>query len=180
MIIIFFDLGDTLVRQSSTSSYELIPGALKALQEIHSMKDADNNLPIMGLIIDAHRREEAPLSETEKEQKKSWILDILKKTNIKQLFEPIETYVTLSSDIDFTKSQNFKGFIDIALNKVNKNNEYENTVFITEDKEHISLAKSIGIKTIQITNKNNSDLLDDEINALSQLSIKIKKFIEGK
>jgi pyridoxine 5'-phosphate synthase PdxJ len=105
-------------------------------------------------------------------------LDILKKTNIKQLFEPIETYVTLSSDIGFTKSQNFKGFIDIALNKVNKNDEYEISVFITEDKEHISLAKSIGIKTIQITNKNNSDLLDDEINALSQLSIKIKKFID--
>ena len=107
MKIIFFDLGDTLVRQVS-AIYESIPGALDTLREIYSMKDKNNYSPIIGLVIDTHDPREAPLLESEKTNRKNEIIRILEETKIKEFFEPIESRMTLSTELGFTKSENLR------------------------------------------------------------------------
>lgn len=84
------------------------------------MKGNNNDLPYMGLVIDTHLPNESPISEDEQTKRKNMILTILKDTKIKEFFEPIESRMTLSSEVGFTKSENLKEFFNIAISKTDK------------------------------------------------------------
>lgn len=176
MKVILFDLGDTLVRVSPTSSiYEIIPDAHETLQTISDMKN-DNTSLVLGLISDTHEPSEVPLSEIDKITRKNEIIQILESTKIKKFFEPLNLHMTISSDIGFTKFENLKDFFRIALNKINKEISFQDVLFVTELEEHILSAKSLNIKTIHFRNTINHPQ-EDEINSLLQLIPKVRSFL---
>lgn len=152
------------------NGFEIIPNSLDTVRQIRTLRDNNDDPIILGLLIDTHLKEEAPLTSDIREDKRKVILNILQETELLAEFEPIERHMTLSSDIGFTKSENIKGFLNIALKKIGRENIFEGTIFITEDDEHISKANSLGITTIHITDKSDQDLADKEINNISNLT----------
>lgn len=127
----------------------------------------------MGLVIDTHQPEELPLSEEEITGRKNLIMTILEGTSLIDEFIPTETNVTLSSEIGFTKSENMKNFINTALRKLNKRDKFSSVIFVTEDSDHITKAKTFNLNTIHFTNKPDNELRNDEINSLFRLPSKI-------
>ena len=77
MKFVLFDLGDTLVEKSD-SDYKLIE-ATEVLKDINSMNNTNNEKVIMGIVIDTHKPNEIPLSESQKLNRKNQVLQILKK-----------------------------------------------------------------------------------------------------
>jgi FMN phosphatase YigB (HAD superfamily) len=177
MKVILFDLGDTLVRRASPTSpiYEIVPDAPETLQTIFDMKN-DNTSLVLSLVSDTHKPSEVPLSDIKKITRKNETIQILESTQIKKYFEPLDLHMTISSDIGFTKFENLKDFIRIALNKINKKISFQDVLFVTELEEHILSAKSLNIKTIHFRNTINHPE-EDEINSLLQLIPKVRSFL---
>jgi hypothetical protein len=177
MYIVFFDLGDTLVRRSQ-NGYELIPNSLQTVREIGDLTDHNGDHIIRALVIDSHTKEEKPILDSIKENRKNMILSILNRTGLRDEFKPLDARMTLSSDIGFTKSENLDKFINIALAKINIEIGLENVILVTEEEDHITKAKSLGLHTIHLTEKEEHQLLDDEINNISKLTFKIRDHIQ--
>jgi FMN phosphatase YigB (HAD superfamily) len=176
MYVVLFDLGNTLVK-SSPNGYKLIPNSLRTVQDIGILTDHRGDHIIRALVIDSHTKEEKPFLDTIRENRKNMIIDILNRTGLQDEFNPLDIHMTLSSEIGFTKSEDLERFINIALKKTNIETELENVILVTEEKDHVTKAKSLGLKTIHLTEKEDQQLLEDEINNISKLTSKIIEIV---
>ena len=145
--VILFDLGDTLEHNGN-----LREEALETLQKITDMKDINNKSPLLGLASDNEFPNTTALQAREK------YYSILRDLEIVEFFIPLDTNVTLSKDVGFTKDQRLPLFMNTAKNKIGNNISFNDLIFITENKNHIDSANLLGIKTIFLKLNNNSTL----------------------
>jgi FMN phosphatase YigB (HAD superfamily) len=146
--IVLFDLGDTLEHNDV-----LREDALETLNRIQSME----NTPILGLVSDFGKRDEwgPPPSEEQIKRSQQDYYSILSDLQIDHFFDPLDQKVTLSTEVDNTKSEDIQKFFHTAIKKLS-NTSLNEIIFITENIDHIRSANALGVKTIFLKLENNS------------------------
>jgi FMN phosphatase YigB (HAD superfamily) len=137
MKVVLFDLGQTLENNGT-----LRDDAIEILKYIKSLKDANDQPPILGLASD----NEFPNTTRDQAPARYYSL-LTDRYKIADFFEPLVRNVTLSKDVGVTKDENLPLFMQKAIDKID-NTSFNELIFITENKTHIDKANSIGIKTI--------------------------------
>jgi FMN phosphatase YigB (HAD superfamily) len=137
MKVVLFDLGQTLENNGT-----LRDDAIETLKFINSLKDANDQPPILGLASD----NEFPNTTADEARDRYYSL-LKDHYKIANYFEPLVRNVTLSKDVGATKDENLRLFMQTAIGKID-NTSFNELIFITENKTHIDKANAIGIKTI--------------------------------
>lgn len=139
MKVILFDLGQTLENKG-----KLLPGALETLSAIQMLRDSKDESPVLALISDFL----AANNPAEINQLQQQYYDLIQNLGIKSFFEPVAKRVTLSTEIGVRKSD--EKIFRTAVDKISKDFPFTDVIFITENKEHISAARLLGINAIHI------------------------------
>jgi hypothetical protein len=137
MKVVLFDLGQTLENNGT-----LRDDAIETLEYIKSLKDTNDQPPILGLASD----NEFPNTTPDEARDKYYSL-LTDDYKIVDYFKPLDRNVTLSKDVGVTKDEDLPRFMRKAKDKI-VNTSFNELIFITEKKEHIDKANAIGIKTI--------------------------------
>jgi FMN phosphatase YigB (HAD superfamily) len=137
MKIILFDLGDTLEHTDI-----LLPGAREMLQAVQQLHDPNDQPPGLGLVSDFF-----PLPE-EIAQRQQEYYDILQRLRIRSFFEPVETHVTLSTEMVSLIFKPDERIFRKAIDKINPDGAFRDTMFITERRPHVEAARGLGMQAI--------------------------------
>jgi len=137
MKVVLFDLGKTLEYNGT-----LRDDAVETLKYIQSLKDSNNQSPILALASD----NEFPNTNAEQARDRYYSL-LTDHYKIAKYFIPLSDRVTLSKDVGVTKDEDLSLFMKAAIGKI-ANTSFNELIFITENKTHIDKANDIGIKTI--------------------------------
>ncbi len=128
MKIVFFDLGDTL-----ESDEALLPGALETLREIQELRSSGGEPAVLGLISDFDMASEAYYE----------ILDLLE---IRPFFEPVQTRVTLSSEVGVFKPD--RRIFEAAVDRIDPSLTFGDAMFVTENLSHVEAARELGMRAV--------------------------------
>jgi FMN phosphatase YigB (HAD superfamily) len=150
MKIILFDLGDTLEYKKDSVSV-LRDDALELLSGIQYLHDNDRKNLVVGLI-----------SDWDQESVKYYHL--LEELGISHFFKPHPEKVTLSNEVGVTKPH--EKIFRTAIDKIQKDLQYRNVMFITEKRDHIIAARKYGMMAIKI---NFPGKKDGEVNTLIEM-----------
>ena len=142
-----FDLGDTLEHRVQGKD-NLMPGALELLSEIQNMHDHNGDSPALALVSDFDKPSEEYYA-------------LLEALGIDNFFKPFTERITLSNEIGVMKPD--EKIFRAAIDKVQTDLPYQNVVFITEDKEHISAVRQLGMMAIRLKEAEESN---GEVNSL--------------
>ena len=138
--VILFDLGKTLEFNGG-----LLPGAKELLSTIKEMHVPNGNSFALGLVSDYDNFAEGMrLIDVKRLQLEYY--DNLHILGISPYFEPLYKHVTLSTEVGVRKPD--KKIFRAAVDGIEKDLPFENVLFITEDPNHISAARQLGIKGI--------------------------------
>jgi FMN phosphatase YigB (HAD superfamily) len=129
MKIIFFDLGDTL-----ETNDVLLPGALDTLRGVQNLQDSGGKPPVLGLISDF----DSPSEE---------YYAILDQLGIRSFFEPVQTRVTLSSEVGVFKPD--RRIFRAALDRIDPALTFGDAMFITENPAHVAAAGLLGLRAVR-------------------------------
>ena len=135
MKIILFDLGNTL-EHNVQNTHILMDGALDLLEAIQDMRDPNGDPPVIALVSDFDN------SPTE-------YYNILKDFGLSSFFNPYTKKVTLSIEVGVKKPD--EKIFRSAINKIQKDLPYKSVIFVTENKEHITAARKLGMMAIRLT-----------------------------
>jgi FMN phosphatase YigB (HAD superfamily) len=150
MKIILFDLGDTLEYKKDSVSV-LRDDALELLSGIQYLHDNDRKNLVVSLISDW---DQEPLK----------YYHLLEELGISHFFKPHPEKVTLSNEVGVTKPH--EKIFRTAIDKIQKDLQYRNVIFITENKDHIIAARKYGMMAIRI---NFPGKKDGEVNTLIEM-----------
>jgi|SRR5919112_1937762 FMN phosphatase YigB (HAD superfamily) len=150
MKIILFDLGDTLEYKKESMSV-LRDDALELLSGIQYLQDTNGEKLEIGLISDW---DEEPVK----------YYNLLEELGISNFFKPYPNQITLSIEVGVTKPD--EKIFRTAIDKIQKDLEYKNVIFITEKKDHIIAARKYGMMAIRV---NLPGKTDGEINTLIEI-----------
>ncbi|HET6640440.1 MAG TPA: hypothetical protein VFG77_02415 [Nitrososphaeraceae archaeon] len=133
MKVILFDLGNTLEHTLSGRD-TIMPGALELLSELAVIKDKSGTPPVLALVSDYQG-----LSKE--------YYHLIDGLGFDKFFKPFEQKITLSNEVGFSKpdSRIFRAAID----KIETDLPYHNVVFVTENKDHITEARKLGMMAIR-------------------------------
>jgi FMN phosphatase YigB (HAD superfamily) len=134
--IVLFDLGNTLEDQNQN---ELLPGALETLRALEAMADSEGQSLVLALVSDFGEFPAEQLRASEEEYEA-----ILEDLGIKQFFSPTRERVTLSAQVGAFKPD--KKIFEAAVAKIDIALTFENVLFITERKAHVTAARALGCK----------------------------------
>ena len=154
MKMVLFDLGETLEDRDV-----LLPGALKALQEIPALRDGDGKPVLLAVGSDF----DAPAQE---------YFDILENLGIRTFFEPVSERVTLSGEVGMHKPA--KEFFAAALAKADPALTFDDVLFVTENSGHVVAARALGIHAIQVRPPGGSG---GDIASLFELLPHVREFV---
>ena len=136
--LVLFDLGDTLEHDDV-----LLPGARDTLEALLALHDEDGQPAVrLGLISDfitPNGPEEIPAIR----QQYFAILDVI---GIRDLFEPVEEHVTLSTEVGVRKPDEaiFKAAVEQG------ESSFADTIFITENRGHVLAARQLGLTAVHV------------------------------
>jgi FMN phosphatase YigB (HAD superfamily) len=133
MKVIIFDLGNTL-EHSLSGRDTIMPGALELLSELAVIKDKSGTPPVLALVSDYQGIS----------LEYYHLIDGL---GFDKFFKPYEQKITLSNEVGFSKpdSRIFRAAID----KIETDLPYHNVVFVTENKDHTTEARKLGMMAIR-------------------------------
>ena len=137
MKVVLFDLGDTLEHQDT-----LLPGAVETLTSISRIRDEDHQSVTMGLVSDF----DMPQSPAEIPAIRQRYLAILDNLRIRDLFEPVDVGVTLSTEVGVDKPD--PRVFRAALDKFSPGLAFESAMFVTENQGHVLAARSLGVRAV--------------------------------
>jgi FMN phosphatase YigB (HAD superfamily) len=138
--VILFDLGNTLEDQNQN---ELLPGALETLRGLEVMTDSEGQSPVLALVSDFGEFPATPEQLRASEQEYEAILEHL---GIKQFFTPTRERVTLSAQVGAFKPD--KKIFEAAVAKIDIALSFQNVLFITERKSHVTAARALGMQAV--------------------------------
>lgn len=136
MKIILFDLGNTLEYKNESRSI-LRPDALEVLKDIESLHDNNGEALVLSLVSDWNKQADE-------------YHNLLKDLNIDNFFEPFSKKVTLSNDNGVGVTKPDEKIFRVAIDKIQRDLNYKNVLFITENKDHIIAARKYGMMAIRL------------------------------
>jgi FMN phosphatase YigB (HAD superfamily) len=156
--IVLFDLGYTL-EHDLENKHVTMPGALKLLSAITEMLDQNGKSPVLALVSDFDR----PAAEYYR---------IIEGLQIDKFFKPYPERITLSKDIGYIKPD--KRFFRAAIDKIHIDLPFQNVIFVTENKYHITEARKLGMMTLRLKIPND---LEEGVDSLPEMIPFIHLFI---
>jgi FMN phosphatase YigB (HAD superfamily) len=166
MKIILFDLGNTLEDQSQGVT---LPGAVQTLEAIKAMEDADGQAPFLALVSDFGETA-ADADQVRASQEEYYA--ILEQLGIRDYFEPVEQRVTLSTEAGAEKPSEV--IFEAVVNKFHPGLHFQNVMFITERKSHVTAARALGMKAVHFKGPGE---LSGDIDRLTDLISLVKEFL---
>jgi hypothetical protein len=136
--LVLFDLGDTLEHDDVP-----LPGARDSLEAMLALRDEAGQPAVrLGLVSDFLR----PNSPEEIPGIRQQYFAILDVVGIRDLFEPVEEHVTLSTEVGARKPDEaiFKAAVEQG------GSTFPNTIFVTENREHVLAARQLGLTAVHI------------------------------
>ena len=136
--LVLFDLGDTLEHDD-----EPLPGARNTLEALLALRDEAGQPAVrLGLVSDFLE----PSSPDEIPAIRRQYFAILDVVGIRDLFEPVEEHVTLSTEVGVRKPDEaiFRAAVDQG------GVGFSDTVFITENRAHVLAARQLGLAAVHI------------------------------
>lgn len=136
--LVLFDLGDTLEHDDVP-----LPGARDTLEALLALRDEAGQPAVrLGLVSDFLR----PSSPAEIPAIRQQYFAILDVVGIRDLFEPVDTHVTLSTEVGVRKPDDaiFKAAVEQG------GSTFADTVFITENREHVLAARRLGLTAVHV------------------------------
>lgn len=134
MKIVLFDLGDTLEHIVQGKDV-LMPGALELLSAIQDMHDHNGDTPALALVSDFDKPAEEYYA-------------LLQALGIHTFFKSFTERITLSNEVGITKPD--EKIFRAAIDKIQKDLPYQNVIFITENKQHTTAARKLGMMNIRL------------------------------
>ncbi|MET0865228.1 MAG: M28 family peptidase [Nakamurella sp.] len=165
MTLVLLDLGNTL-----ESNDVLLPGAADTLAELSELRTADGREVLLGLISDFTMPEkpaQIPAIQAE-------YYDIIDNLGIRSFFEPVAERVTLSTEVGVFKPD--EAVFRRAVEKLDPAATFADTIFVTENSEHIRAARRLGIRAVHFRGPGQST---GEINNLPDLVPLVRDFNAG-
>lgn len=139
MRLILFDLGGTLEERDV-----LRAGALETLEAIRSLRTDDRPAALLGLVSDFDMPAE-PADVPVIRQRYYELLDLL---GIRSFFEPLESRVTLSTEVGVFKPD--EAIFRAAVTKIDPNLSFGDVLFVTENIDHVVGARRLGLRAVHV------------------------------
>lgn len=176
MRVILFDLGDTLERVTADGRDVLLPGAVEMLEALLALRDPEGAPPVVALVSDFDN--EATTGRVGATPQKLAALreefrQLLKQLGLARFFEPFEQRVTISAEVGVRKPD--IRIFRTALDKVTRDLTFHNAVFVTENEEHVTGARGLGMTAIKFRG---SGQTDGDVARLSDLPPLIGSLLE--
>lgn len=148
MAAILFDLGNTLLDEDTNRP---LPGAIELLAALSDLRDsADQPVPF-GLVSDwataENASQAAPLREA--------YLAELRASGLADFFEPLETRVTLSTEVGARKPD--PAIFRAALDRLSPGLPFQQAVFVTERAAHVQGARALGLHAVHLHRPGQAD-----------------------
>jgi FMN phosphatase YigB (HAD superfamily) len=167
MKVILFDLGNTL---ENTQVGGLLPGALKTLKAIQEMKSADGNPAVLALVSDFG---DIPATPAQIDASLQEYLEIIDNLGIRKFFEPVSKRITLSTQAGATKPS--KVIFGSAVKKISSQLKFGDVMFITENKSHVTAARSLGMKAVHFKGPGETN---GDVKKLSDVIPIVRQFVK--
>jgi FMN phosphatase YigB (HAD superfamily) len=136
--LVLFDLGDTLEHDD-----EPLPGARHTLEALLALRDEAGQPAVrLGLVSDFLE----PSSPDEIPAIRRQYFAILDVVGIRDLFEPVEEHVTLSTEVGVRKPD--EAIFRAAVEQGGVG--FSDTVFITENRAHVLAARQLGLAAVHL------------------------------
>ncbi|RYE38257.1 MAG: hypothetical protein EOP24_47420, partial [Hyphomicrobiales bacterium] len=139
MKMVLFDLGDTLEHNDA-----LLPDAVKTLESIAKMQDADGAPVLLSLGSDF----EIPTQSTDLPHIREKYYAILRKLGIDRFFQPLASRVTLSSEVGVFKPA--AAFFEAVVAKTAADTRFADVLFISENRIHVDAARRLGMHALSV------------------------------
>jgi hypothetical protein len=140
--VVLFDLGNTLLRESTGTAFPHAHAALRTIGGFSTPAGA----PLLRCLA-SNFPATLPVPPAQLPQVFSTFLAIVERAGLAEFFEPVERHITLSAHAGVPKPQ--PEFFKTALGRLGIQAEFDECLFVTEDPEHITRCKGLGMKTLQ-------------------------------
>ncbi len=161
--VVMFDLGGTLERSGS-----LLPHAADSVAAVSGFFARDGAPLEYCLVSDFTLA--APFTDDRVAAILEEYLQILQTLGLRDLFEPIERRVTLSTHANVMKPD--QRVFDLALERLGGTVALEESLFITENPAHIAAARALGLDCLQF-GIDGPDGFSDWANGLLKIALKV-------
>jgi hypothetical protein len=141
--IVLFDLGDTLIN----SEEQPFPYVFEALEAISGFETESLQPIALGLVSDFFM----PTPQKSETKLFQEYVELLKNLNLKKYFEPVKKHVTLSTQAGVNKPHH--RIFELAITKLEADASLQDSLFITENSEHIAACKALGMRTLQFNER---------------------------
>jgi FMN phosphatase YigB (HAD superfamily) len=141
--VVMFDLGMTLIDETSRP----FPHVMSALTAIADLKTA-NQKPLRSCLVSDFTMATEPVTDEEVAALFKQYLAILDNTGLRRFFEPVNERVTLSTQAGARKP--CRKIFEKALERLNVAVPLEDCLLVTEDPNHIAVARTtLNMKALQ-------------------------------
>ena len=136
---VLFDLGNTLLDEQTNRP---LPGATELLDALGDVRDAEGLPVLSGLVSDW----KMPRSPLEVEPLRQEYLQELAASGLDACFRPLETRVTLSTEVGVRKPD--PAIFRAALDRLQPGLPFHQAVFVTERLEHVQAARALAMLAV--------------------------------
>lgn len=136
---VLFDLGNTLLDEQTNGP---LPGATGLLDALGDVRDSEGLPVLSGLVSDW----KVPRTPAEVGPLRQEYLQELAASGLDAFFRPLETRVTLSTDVGVRKPD--AAIFRAALDHLQPGLPFHRAVFVTERLEHVQAARALGLLAI--------------------------------
>ena len=136
---VLFDLGNTLLDEQTNRP---LPGATGLLDALGDVRDSEGLPVLFGLVSDW----KMPRNPAEVGPLRQEYLQELAASGLDAFFRPLETRVTLSTDVGVRKPD--AAIFRAALDHLQPGLPFHQAVFVTERLEHVQAARALGLLAI--------------------------------
>ena len=136
---VLFDLGNTLLDEQTNRP---LPGATELLDALGDVRDAEG-LPVPSALVSDWKM---PRNPNEVDPLRQEYLQGLAASGLDALFRPLETRVTLSTEVGVRKPD--AAIFRAALDRLQPGLPFHQAVFVTERLEHVQAARALGLLAV--------------------------------
>jgi FMN phosphatase YigB (HAD superfamily) len=140
MKVILFDLGNTLEDQQREV---LLPGALRTLKAMRTMRDLEGRAAVLALVSDFGKTGATP---AEIHTSRTDYYAILDRYNIRRFFEPVARRVVLSTEVGALKPH--RKVFRAVINRNDRSLRFADLFFVTERRSHVLAARALGMRAV--------------------------------
>ena len=142
--ILMFDLGNTLVRESTSTLFPHVREALRIIQGFTIASGA----PLLRCLVSNYPNQ-LPVPSQKIPQVFDEIVGILNDLGLTEFFQPVQRCVTLSAHAGVPKPA--REVFQKAIDRLQVHANFTECLFLTENADHIEKCKQMGMSTLQFS-----------------------------